>query len=152
MQTGPATNNLTPEQITLAVDWLNREVILIPDPVAKRMELERKRGWEECRGFAYGQSRPFPAGTWMHQVITTLAAVYADSPIPVTLTGRDREHGAADRRFAARWGELRATVVGASDFDPDTRRWRNFPASADLHVFGWASKDPNEADAYRLAG
>jgi hypothetical protein len=150
--TGPAMNDLTPQQITFAVDWLGREVILVPDPIAKRMELERRNGWQECRGFAWGQSRPFPPDTWMHQVITTLVAAYAAAPIPDTHAGRDRQDAEADRHWADRWGELRATVVGEGDFDPDTRHWRNFPASADLHVFGWASKDPNVNHAYRLAG
>ncbi len=152
MQTGPGMNPLTPEQITFAVDWLGREVALVPDAVALRMEAERKTGWIECAGFAYGNSRPFPPGTWMHQVITALLTAYAASPIPGQLTGRDREQATADRMWASRWSELRVTVVGESDYDPATRRWRNFPASAALHPFGWASKDPNEPDAYRLAG
>lgn len=148
--TGTGMNPLTPDQITFAVDWLDREVALVPDPVARRMELERQDGWNECYGFACGNSRPFPPGTWMHQVFTALITAYAASPIPGTADGRDREQAEAARFWATR-SELRVAVVGVSDFDPQTRRWRNFPASADLHPFGWASRDP-ATGAYTLAG
>jgi hypothetical protein len=148
--TGPGANPLTPDQITFAVDWMDREVALVPDPVARRMELERKHGWVECAGFAYGNSRPFPPGTWMHQVFTTLITVYAASPVPELADARDREQAEADRWWANH-RELRLTVVGESDFDPQTRRWRDFPASTALHPFGWAHQDP-PTGAYVISG
>jgi colicin import membrane protein len=86
MRNGPGMNPLTRDQLGFAVDWLDREVILVPDAVARRMELERKDGWQEAAGFGWGQSRPFPAGTWMHQVITALLDAYAAQPIPAELT------------------------------------------------------------------
>lgn len=151
MRTGPGANKLTPEQVTVSYDWLGREVLLVPDPVARRMECERKDGWQEAAGFGWGQSRPFPAGTWMYQVITVLLDVFAASPIPDAFDGRDREYAELERVFAGRHRDLRPCVVGVSDFDPDTRHWRNYPANADLHPFGSASK-VHGTDAFRLAG
>lgn len=152
MQTGPGMKRLTAEQVTVTYDWLGRETLLVPDPVAGRMECERRDGWQEERGFNWGRSQLFPAGTWMHQVIATLIGVYAASEIPPAFAGRDREYAERDRLFATRWDDLRASIVGVSDFDPDTRQWRNYRANADLHVGGFAHKARDTTDAYVITG
>jgi len=150
--TYPTEATLDSTQITVEVDWLDREVILVPDEVALRIEAERKNGWQEFLGFAWGQSRPFPPGTWMHQVLTTLMAAYAASPISEKLTGRDRESAVGHRALAQVGWELRLRIAGASDWNPETRGWRDFPRTRDMHPLGWAGTDDTDGGAYQICG
>lgn len=148
--TAPTPPTLTAEQIRFAVDWAHRDVILVPDEIARRMNREIKDGWHEYPGWAYGVSRSLPAATWMYEVTTTLMAAFSASPVPDGLPDPDRKR-AADLRFVAekRW-HLWPSVVGASDWDSETRSWRDYAAHHDLHVFGSAATDDGE-DAFRYA-
>jgi hypothetical protein len=148
----PTMPALTAAQITVTADRFQREVLVIPDEIARHMEAERKDGWHEAAGWAWGDSRYFPAGSWMYQTIITLMDAYAASAIPAHITGeRDLAWAKVHRGTAARHYELRPMIVGTSDWNPDTRGWHDYRAHEDLHVFGCATKD-QYSDAYKLCG
>jgi len=149
--TTAAAPPLTPADIHLAVDWFGRDVIVVPDEIARRMEREREDGWHEFIGHAAGESRLFPAGTWMYEAITTLMDAYAASPIPDGLNDPDTNRAAGDRNVAGKRWHLWPSIVGESDWDDTTQAWRDYPNNTDLHVFGSASIHHSE-DAYQITG
>jgi hypothetical protein len=77
---------LTAEDITITVDNMGREVIVIPDAVAAELGHEVRRGWREFRGEANGESRRFAPGTWAYRTTDLIMTVFAESTVSETLT------------------------------------------------------------------
>jgi len=143
--------HLTADDITVTRDWADRDVIVVPDAVAVEMNRQVNDGWFEYVGDAWGESRPFRVGTWMFQAVHTLMAAFAASAIPDDVTGKDRERAVGERLAAgARW-HLWPSIVGASDWDPDARTWRDRVANRHLHIKGTPSACPQD-NAFQFAG
>ncbi|SDT74221.1 hypothetical protein [Actinoplanes derwentensis] len=152
MQDTHPVPTLTPDRILITTKADGREVVIVPDEIARRMEHERKDAWREFPGRAGGESRPFPTGTWMYDTFSTLITAYGDSPIPEGLNLRNWSWAMADRWWAvAHYPELRVPVVGEGDWNPDTRTWRDFNANVDLHPIGTVHMIPGK-DAYLITG
>jgi hypothetical protein len=131
---------LTAEDITVTVDNMGREIIVIPDAIAAEIAHEVRRGWREFRGLADGESRQFAPGTWMHRTTELIMTTYAAStpaealtlwPEPDT-TGQSHprrthaEHARIDReRASGPGGSLAgaAFIIGRSGWDFAARWW-----------------------------
>lgn len=78
---------LRAEDITITVDSLGREIVVIPDAIAAELAYEVRRGWREWnREEQAGESRPFAPGTWAHRTTDLILTTYATSEISETLT------------------------------------------------------------------
>lgn len=76
---------LAATDVTITVDDMGREIIVLPDPVAAELAYEVRRGWRELPD-DYGESRQFAPGTWAYTTIALILATYAASPVSETLT------------------------------------------------------------------
>lgn len=139
---------LTAADIDIVVLHGAREVLLVPDDVARRMEAERRDGWTE-RGIDGGESRWFERGTWMYTTISTLMRVYGDSTVSDDVDPADAYLTIRDRQLARTRCELWPSIVGRSDWDTERTGWRDYDSNTDLHVFGSISAAPGD-DAYRI--
>jgi hypothetical protein len=131
---------LVAADITIAVDNMGREVVVVPDAVAAELSYEVRRGWLEDRDGIYGESRRFAPGTWAYTTTVLILATYAASPISETITRwpepdhggklftpltheqqavRHRERAAGPRGEAA--GSL--FIIGRTGWDFRARWW-----------------------------
>lgn len=143
--------HLTGDHIAIACDWADRDVIVVPDEVAREMNRQINDGWREFVGDSWGESRPFRVGTWMYLVVNTLMAAFAASEVPDALTGKDRNRAVGERLAAADRWHLWPRIVGASDWNPQTRTWRDYNVNPALHVKGTPSACRGD-NAYQFAG
>ncbi|MEU7905287.1 hypothetical protein [Actinoplanes sp. NPDC049118] len=142
---------LTADQIRIVLDWAYRDVILVPDEVAREINRQVNDGWREYVSDAWGESRPFRVGTWMFQVVHTLMAAFAASDVHDSLTGKDRTRAVGERLAAAERWHLWPRIVSVSDWGHEARTWRDRSASHDLHVRGTPSACVND-NAFQFAG
>ena len=95
--------------ITRAIDKLGRNVLVVPDKVARLLSGHQNEGWREFDGVGWGCSRDFPV----------------DHPVSLVAAELDAHMEAA--------GDLHASVVGEGDWDPNARYWRDYLGNRDLH-------------------
>lgn len=124
---------LTAADVTVTADHMGREIITIPDAVAQILRGYIADGWREFPGVADGESREFPAGSWVYTVTATIVDAYARSEVPATVTGRDAERARQSRDHAPH-GCGYAFIVGVSGWDADARWWRDYAITVHLHV------------------
>lgn len=130
-------HTVTPEDVTVTRDHMGREVIVIPDALARAMTAEIQRDWTEIPGVADGHSRKFREGHWMYAVTQTILATYAASPLPTDVDSRDLADATTARQWAgSEFPFAYAFIVGQSGWDASTRWWAddNYAAHRDLHV------------------
>lgn len=130
--TGGAALRLAAAEADLVVDRFDREVLLVPDPVALYMRAQILDGWTE-HAHGGGHSRPFTAPTDMYALAAALAAFFAGSDVPAGLPVAHHSEARHDRQRVADGGTCYAQVVGVSDWDA---AGRDFRGHIDLHVPG----------------
>lgn len=130
---------LTSADITVTVDCIGREVIVIPDAVAEWMRAQVQHGWREIPDVAHGHSRPFAPGTHMHACTMAIMEAYGASSIPAGLDARDQDRAIAQRAWAACGFQMIVAVVGRSGWDDDAAWWRDYDTTRHLHIPGYPS-------------
>lgn len=134
----PEHVDLDPADIEVTWDRSGRDVIVVPDDVARAMRARVQKGWKEWRGQAFGESIRFHPGHWMYDITVKILAAYGDSPVPSTETGSDIGWAEGARRRARGDGgfqpEATVPIVGRSGWDPETRDWVDYQGNIDLHV------------------
>jgi hypothetical protein len=108
--------------ITVTVDKLGRDIAVIPDTDAARLAAAIKNGWTEIPELADGYSRPFPPGTWVHEVTIDILTM-------ITLCGSTPRV-----RSEATRGMFYGFIVGQSGWNPAEAWWADFPATTHLRV------------------
>lgn len=142
------SGELTVGDVTVTVDQIGREVLVLPDAVVARLRAEIRDGWREIPDVNDGYSRPFPPGSWVHRTTMTLLAAYTASLIPVELAGRRRGQAQRDRQAAAEYGCLSWSIVARSGWDA-ARRWWTEPDDPGWHVPGCPHRRDNGDVQYR---
>lgn len=126
---------IDPADVAVYADKMGREVIVIPDDVARALRREINRGWCEIPGVADGYSRKFPEGTWVYAAVQVILAAYAASDIPDVRDDRAHDQAAAARQWAGGdWPHTYAFIVGESGFDATEAWWRDYDNTTDLHL------------------
>jgi hypothetical protein len=141
----------TAADVTVTRDRFGRDVLVIPDGVARRLAESVRNGWREVADMATGYSRAFGPDTWEHAAAAAIITAYAASECdPADWQGlRDRKH-------AADWGQMPPVfIVGASGWDADVSWWAADCAS-DVHkavsVPGTPSRKPSRPDHIEFTG
>ena len=116
---------LTAADVTVTVDQLGRDTIVIPDAVAAELRKQVNQGWREIPDMADGYSRPFAPGSWTYETTTLIIDAYAASEPPAELSEEDAETARRNRRWASGdHARLSAVfIIGRSGWDPATRWW-----------------------------
>jgi hypothetical protein len=124
---------LTGAEVTVTMDQFGREVLLVPDAVARYMRTQVLDGWTECGVGATGRSRAFTALTHMFALTATLAETFAASDPPAEMPADLRAEALQDRERVAAGGTCYAQVIGAGGWDATAR---DYLGATDLHVPG----------------
>ncbi|MGW1275565.1 hypothetical protein ACWD4V_01220 [Streptomyces tsukubensis] len=124
MTTLTRASNPDPAQIAVALDWVDRPVVVLPDEVAARLSASSRTGVKNY-GWGHFESVRFGADSYeAHAVRAMFRAVLTAHPDDPGL----RQY----ERFGV--GHIYGFIVGASGWDTGARTWRDYGTKRHLHV------------------
>lgn len=140
----------TPADVTVTRDRFGREVLVIPDGVARRLAESVRDGWREG-GIELGNSRAFGPATWENAAAAAIIDAYAASECDPSDWQAVR-----DRKHAADWGQMPPVfIIGAAGWDAAAAWWAN-DCAGDVHkavsVPGTPSRKPSRPDHIEFTG
>ncbi|MFJ9416651.1 hypothetical protein ACIRPT_21015 [Streptomyces sp. NPDC101227] len=126
MTAATSAAELTPAQITVALDTWDQPVLVLPDAIAERLAVSSRTDVRDY-GYCHFESRRFAADTYETRAIRVMfEAVLAAHP--------DEQGLDQYERFGT--GYFYGWIVGASSWDADARTWKDYDATKHLHVHG----------------
>lgn len=130
---------LTAADVTATTDNMGRVYAVIPDDVARPLAVASHEGIDpEARGYFSQESTAHPADGWVAATVRTIFEALLDSP-----DVRDDVHEWGLSQYRT-WGggTFYGFIVGQSGWDMDTRWWRDYENTQDVHVRGNATIAP----------
>ncbi|GAA5070514.1 hypothetical protein [Streptomyces similanensis] len=133
------TPTLTAADVTVTTDHMGRLYAVIPDHVARPLAVASHAGIDpQARGYFSQESTAHPAGSWVAATVRTIFAALLASPVSAADV---RERGLG-QYLTWDGGTFYGFIVGESGWNADTRWWRNYETTGDLHVRGCATIAP----------